>query len=427
MAENRKVITHQRRLLPVANPISVARRRIRWFNQTMKRRSREFERWQRLPWDSEKQVSEIAREYRLEHSTFDNIRIPNPDKKIGRGEVDVVLVTDRATILIEVKHWKGSIHSFKDDNDELDIYQEGKEVTPVISKLRKKCDMLNRMSVSRFSKSAGEVIPLVVLTHDKADLEDQVSRMPSVCWIRGNRKQRETRLHGALDTLLKGLDKEKESHTAGVSSMIESFGTWDSVEYSGGYKEFGDFDKIPDDWDREELESVEFEVSGGRLATLLRGPRIKTTLKSRDGTVREYTSSEEGIEVGLYRPWEKKGMGFPVEHLSRIHFGYSRPVDWSQASKARKREGPSNRDAWKRFKKGDVVEGTILAHLGPPGPVHSVLVSLIENQVQGRASIKGLDCPPEVFEFLYARKKQITVKVLEAKANDKIMLSIVEP
>ena len=119
----------------------------------------------------------------------------------------------------------------------------------------------------------------MVLTHDKADLEDQVSRMPSVCWIRGNRKQRETRLHGALDTLLKGLDKEKESQTAGVSSMIESFGTWDSVEYSGGYKEFGDFDTIPDGWDRE-VGSV-FEVSGG--ITLLRGPRIKTTLKRRMG------------------------------------------------------------------------------------------------------------------------------------------------
>ena len=82
--------------------------------------------------------------------------------------------------------------------------------------------------------------------------------------------------------------------------MIESFGTWDSVEYSGGYKEFGDFDKIPDDWDREELESVEFEVSGGRIATLLRGPRIKTTLKRRDGTAGEYTSSQEGVEIGLF-------------------------------------------------------------------------------------------------------------------------------
>ena len=117
-------------------------------------------------------------------------------------------------------------------------------------------------------------------------------------------------------------------------------------------------------------------------------------------------------------------MGFPVEQLSRIQFGYSRPVDWSQASKAKKREGSTNRDAWKRFKKGDVVEGTILAHLGPPGPVHSVLVSLIENQVRGRASIRGIDCPPEVFDFP-ARKKQITVRSWKRKPTTR-SCSIVE-
>ena len=45
-------------------------------------------------------------------------------------------MTDGATILIEVKHWKGKVKK--------------EEMKPVISKLRKKCDMLNRMSVSIF-------------------------------------------------------------------------------------------------------------------------------------------------------------------------------------------------------------------------------------------------------------------------------------
>ena len=64
LAENRRVIKYQRSLLPVASPVSVARRRIRWFNQTMKKRSRELRGGKDSHGCGEAGLG-IARDYRL--------------------------------------------------------------------------------------------------------------------------------------------------------------------------------------------------------------------------------------------------------------------------------------------------------------------------------------------------------------------------
>ncbi len=62
--------------------------------------------------------------------------------------------------------------------------------------------------------------------------------------------------------------------------MAEMFGTWDTLETKAGLVVNGDIidTDLPDGWTRKDLASVEVEVLGGKLKTLLRGPKISVAL-----------------------------------------------------------------------------------------------------------------------------------------------------
>ena len=95
------------------NPFAEARRRISWYDRAMMERAKTAA---STSWDAEELVHSHASSYRLAHSAFQNVRIPDPSstnrKHEVKGEVDVVLVTERGIALIEVKNWKDSIESF---------------------------------------------------------------------------------------------------------------------------------------------------------------------------------------------------------------------------------------------------------------------------------------------------------------------------
>ncbi len=410
--------------LPMFNPFAEARRRLSWYDRTIMERAKTLD---STSWDSEELVHSHASSYRLAHSAFQNVRIPDPSstnrKHAVKGEVDVVLVTERGIALIEVKNWKDSIESFEDENGELDVFQPKVGQKPVISKLRGKCEMLKRMATSRFSDFAGEVFPLVVLTHNKGHPDQDVSRMNTVCALTGHPNRRERDLHKALDSLFEGLEKTSQKHTRRMARMIESFGTWDTLHYDGGGMAAGDFSSIPDGWSREETGSVRIEVVGGRLATLLRGPRIRIRSTGLDGTVTEEFSGA-GPEIGLYEVGVWRTVMTPLEHLKRIEFGYSEPVDWS--SVAKQHTSSSDQSPLSRFEVGQEYAGTIVAHLGPPDPIHGILVSLVENQVVGMLPTKGLSNNAELLKHFYSVGKQLTVRIEKIDGPKRILLSLAE-
>ena len=188
--------------------------------------------------------------------------------------------------------------------------------------------------------------------------------MTSVCSLHGKPNRSTKELHKAIDSLLEGLETAETHHTERMAKMLQSFGTWDSIHFDGGGKEVGDFSRIPQGWDRSDVESVAIEVQGGRLMTLIRGPKITITTNKRDGSSHS-TICEEGHEIGLYKAWDNELISIPLEHLSRVEFGYNSQVDWSRVlsdSKAPSGESKDDR-LLSRFKKGQVVTGTVLAHL----------------------------------------------------------------
>ena len=162
--------------------------------------------------------------------------------------------------------------------------------------------------------------------------------------------------------------------------------------------------------------------------TLIRGPKITITTNKRDGSSHS-TICEEGHEIGLYKAWDNELISIPLEHLSRVEFGYNSQVDWSRVlsdSKAPSGESKDDR-LLSRFKKGQVVTGTVLAHLPKDSDrVTAILVELVSNQVNGIASTKRLDTSPEMIKFFYAVGKQIRVRIDRIRGRKKIDLTIVE-
>jgi hypothetical protein len=353
------------------------------------------------------------------------VRIPDPRSARSKGEVDVVLLTDRGIVLIEVKHWKGVV-SLDDDGD--DIVQRARKPKKPISRLRDKCEMLKRMTVSRYSESVGEVFPLVVLTHRACRRSEEVRRLHTVCGLH--------ELESKLDSLLGELDPVDANHSKRMGTMIPSFGTWDSIEYEGGAKEIGDFEgqsSLPLDWDRKSLASVEVKVQGGRVATLLRGPRLEVVRRGRDGAV---TTSLQpaGAGVRLHQPWKgRRAKEVPIEHISRAEFGYSEPVDWASMIETTHEGGRDTRpkevsgDPLSRFKEGDVVVGTVVKHLrGDDGTIHGTLVSLVENQVTGKVSTREMSMVPEMYEHFYRIGNQVDVRILGIRGKKAISLRFEE-
>lgn len=408
--------------LSMINPFAEARRRLSWYDRTMMERAKASD---STSWDAEELVDSAAGSYRLAHSTFQNVRIPDPSsgnrKHAPKGEVDVVLVTERGIALIEVKNWKGSIESFEDENGELDLFQPKVGTKPVVSKLREKCEMLKRMATSRFSDFAGEVFPLVVLTHNDGEPDQKVSRMNTVCALTGRLNRRERDLHKALDTLFKGLERTPQNHIRRMAEMFESFGTWDTLHYDGGGVAAGDFSSIPEGWSREETRSISIEVVGGRIATLLRGPRFRIRSTGLDGTVTEKISGE-GPEIGLYEVGVWRTVMTPLEHLKSIEFGYSEPVDWSSVAKGE--TSASDQSPLSRFEVGKEYVGTIVAQLGDP--IHGILVSLVANQVVGLLPTKGLSNNVEMLEHFYSKGNQLTVRIEKIDGPKRILLSLAE-
>jgi hypothetical protein len=112
----------------------------------------------------------------------------------------------------------------------------------------------------------------------------------------------------------------------------------------------------------------------------------------------------------------------PLEHLKRIEFGYSEPVDWSSAAK--EETSASEHSLLSRFEVGKEYAGTIVAHVGDP--IHGILVSLVANQVTGWLPRKGISTTAEMLEHFYSVGTQLTVRIEKMDGPKKILLSEAE-
>ena len=417
--------------------------RLPWWHRTQLERSKALHPREAKSMAAELNVLEAAKKLPGVVSVHHGIRIPNPQMSLGSGEVDVVVITNRACLLIEVKNFIGTI-SLQDG----DIIQykgskprsDSKEILPLI---QRKASDLQRWGASLFGNASLEVVHLVVLSNPQAELEYNVLNHPNVATLKT--------LEAKVSYLLQSHPELHHSEIASVQTMAEMFGTWDTLETEAGLVVNGDIidTDLPEGWTRKDLASVEVEILGGKWKTLLRGPKISVTLHRRDGTA-ETIITRPTLSVRHRQPWGKSGLDgkglYPLEHFSRIVFGHENLVEIDekgfrtmsiasqhleklpQPSSSKEPAHEADRKALaKRYPVGTITSGVVQRHLkSEDGSVHGMLVSLVERELNCLLPHRVVrEINPDFLDAFYSVGAVLEVRITENRGPGKIRAELV--
>ena len=377
-------------------------------------------------------------------SAWHAIRIQDPTRRIGAGEVDVMALTNKGFVCIEVKHWTGAVQMMDGD-----IVQEKlQKKRPVFEPLEKKAVHLKRCAQTLIQDDALEVITLVVLTNPNAKASHDVLQHPRVATLKSlsEKINRGFSDHEPLST-----------HTLNnYTQLAACFGTWDSLGYEGGATHIGDFDDqlMPQEWRRGKYQDIEISIAHGFWKTIFSGPKLSIRLTGWDGkvTVENLTPP---LLIKHTSPWENGGIDnkghYPVSYLRTITYGFqydafgehharrlemnlqypteepSISLDKEVHLKRKHNDAgrPPRIDYSQKFSPGSRHKGTIVKHLiGDDGSVYALLIALVERKVTGMLKMKELNhLNPEIFQMFYAEGKPVDVQVLNYSGQKNIQLT----
>jgi hypothetical protein len=400
--------------------------RFAWWRSTRSARREHMPQREVRSWKAEHAVGAAAKLVKSTRHVHLAIRIPDPDRHRGSGEVDVIAITDRAVILLEVKNWGGDVHLQDNDLVQQRLLDKGEPPKPVIGKLRDKVRMLQRCSLSIDRIEMLEVLPIVVLANPNGNLSDEVLAHPEVSTVAD--------LPAKIEALLATREPASDEEIARQDAMLRRFGTWDVLTFDGGQRHTGDFidDDFPKGWTRADHSAVEIAVEGGLLSTLFRGPRLSVTFHRRDGS-KVTENMTPGLTVRHTQPWDESGIDgegtYPIEHVRKVLFGNEAKFRWEPVPPVPVGNDPDD-DATKAadplaaFEVGGTYTGTVVNHQGrKKDDFHGLLVALVERQVTGMVHISKMDgMSMDHIDMFYAVGKPIDVKILSIRGPKKIDL-----
>ena len=378
-------------------------------------------------------------------SAWHALRIQDPNRRIGAGEVDVMALTNKGFVLIEVKNWTGTVHMVDGDIVQAKL---GKK-RPVFEPLEEKAVHLKRCAQTLIQDDALEVITIVALSNSNAKASDEVLQHPRVATLKSlsEKINRGFSDHEPLST-----------HTLNnYAQLAVCFGTWDSLGYEGGATHIGDFDDqlMPQEWSREKYQTIEVSIAHGFWKTVFSGPKLSIRLMSWDGQVTEEDLTPPML-IKHTSPWEKGGIDgkghYPVSYLRTITYGFqydafgehhARRLDMNlqypteepsisldkevQLKRKHNHAGrPPRIDYSQKFSPGSRHKGTIVRHLkDDDGNVYAMLVALVERKVSGRIRIRDLDAVhPDLFDMAYGVGTPLDVRIRSYAGPKRIDLHI---
>lgn len=405
----------------------------------MEARSKTLHRREAKSMAAERNVLEAAKKLPGVVSVHHGIRIPNPQMSLGSGEVDVVVITNRACLLIEVKNFIGKINL---EDGDIVQYKNGskprKDTKEILPLVRRKAQDLKRWASSLYSNATLEVVPMVVLSNPQAELEKTVKDHPHIATLKN--------LEMKVGHLLQNHPLLEPEEIKSVEGMMVMFGTWDRVSTDGGLTLNGDLidADLPEGWSRQELLNVEVDIVGGKWATLLRGPKIAVTLHRRDGSA-ETLVTRPNLSIRHSQPWGKSGVDgkglYPIEHFSTITFGHDNEVVMDEKGyrvqsfaskhieklpslnekKATHRKN-NHKIMAEQFPVGTITNGAVHKHLNDEnGSVYGLLVSLVERELYcllPSRVIQGIH--PDLFDSFYGVGTVIEIRITENRGPRKI-------
>ncbi|DAC36740.1 MAG TPA: S1 RNA-binding domain-containing protein [Candidatus Poseidoniaceae archaeon] len=394
----------------------------RWWRSTKAARRELMPQREVRSWKAEHAVGAAVKRMTCTKHVHLAIRIPDPDRPRGSGEVDVIAITDRAVVLLEVKNWGGDVHLQDDDLVQQRLLDKGEPPKPVIGKLRDKVRMLQRSSQSIDQVEMLEVLPIVVLANPRGNLSDEVLAHPEVSTVADLPKK--------IEALLASREPASDEELARQDALLRRFGTWDVLTFDGGQRHTGDLidDDLPDGWTRADHTAIEVAVEGGWLSTLFRGPRLNVTFHRRDGS-KVTEDMTPGLTVRHTQPWDDSGIDgkgtYPIEHVRKVLFGNEAKFRWEDVPSPEGDGGAAEgQDLLEGFEVGGTYTGTVVNHQGrKKDDFHGLLVTLVERKVTGMIHISKMDgMDMDHIDMFYAIGKTVEVRILSIKGPKRIDL-----
>ena len=381
--------------------------------------------------EAEKDVVDLLRQHHAVIKVFTGIRVTDPDRKMGAGEIDAIALTNKGVFCIEVKRWKGQIIEKDGDIFQEKLLKDGKD-KPVIGLIKRKSGHLRRYLSCKTNNPELDIRPLVVLASKGGKPTKTVLEMRHVSTM-GN-------LHDKIDLLMEDSGHICETELKPIEDRIQLFGGFDKILFDGGKEIQGDFQKTPIGWPREEFKSISITIKGSLFSTLLRGPKLLIETHRWNGPSEVQIIKPEINHVfKIKQPWRKKVDSIQLQFIKEVSFGNQGQqeeiignttsisiFDSSNSNEDSKRDKLKIHNS-SLFSKGDVLENrTVLKHLQDHnGNTYGLLIELVPKKTTGLLPITHLsDLHPVMVDAFYGEGKGVDVKIMKIKANEEIELGL---
>lgn len=353
------------------------------------------------------------------------IRIPNLDRYIGKLEIDSIAVTDKGIYLIEVKNFAGKVSL-----DGQMLKQNGKIRGDVFGILDKKVEIFKRIVLNLTGNPDIDVKGLLVFPNRNVQLSDELQARNDVSNLSG--------LRAMINHFNGHFSKLSKQDSKLIDKMIPSFGTWDELTWNEDYFQRGDLnvESLGLGLKRDDFKSITVENSRGYWSSLLLGPRVAIRVLAKDGTILVEKEMDGNEMMEFHISGNKAVSNLPVSHIKLLSLGYldsdmmklrtrSKQVKAAKSSKQtghnKKDRSGLPKDAWKKFKAGDIVDGTIIERWD-----YADLVELDAKGIKGMLKFKSFDTDMGLMMYkgTHSKGKPVKVKIIKAISNKQIHLKL---
>jgi hypothetical protein len=245
--------------------------------------------------------------------------LPDPNRAIGRYEIDIIGLAPNGIVLIEVKYWKGIIKLVKGR-----IKQGKRAPSDIFGLQQRRIDSFQRLFRTVHQRPCPEVRSVLLLTHPKGEVSKELLDRSDVRTL--NDLDR-------LPELLQDVPAMEKSDRDDVARMLGVFGTWDKAIHrgpsGGGLNRWG---IIPEEakgpslgeidlFDRSRVANASFHLRTTWWRALFKPPALKVSANLRDGDTIELELDPESRIPWIQPGQGKIERGIPLYSLKKIVFG----------------------------------------------------------------------------------------------------------
>jgi len=332
------------------------------------------------------------------------IRIPRPGTEKSKGEVDIICITNHTIFLIEVKNYRGVVSI----NEDGYIIQNEERRTKVFDIIQEKLDNFSLLMISKSNDEPPEMKTILVFDNKKIKFHDSFENYPNHCLTKDLIKK--------IEFMEKGMRKITSVNKILAIKLLDLFGTWDSLIWTGGKEIHGDIidSSFPFSLNRNTCKSISISNNHTYIKTIFLGPKLTCLIKTWSGKERIIEFKKE-LEIIFRTPGkDSKNSKILLEEIKLIVIGHKEVPKW--------RKEKNNKSSTK-FLVGTKHKGQIITWL----PKGGILVAISEN-IKGIVNEKDFisaGIPIDFTKQIYSEGKIIDVKITRNK-NGKISLKYIE-